>query len=29
MKGFKSKKDSSFFSAKLKLEQGKVVFDFN
>lgn len=28
MKGFKSKKGTSF-SAKLKLDQGKVVFDFN
>lgn len=28
MKGFKSKKGSTF-SAKLKLDQGKVVFDFN
>ncbi|MGX9134749.1 DNA topoisomerase 3 [Rummeliibacillus sp. JY-2-4R] len=28
MKGFKSKKGSSF-SAKLKLDQGKVIFDFN
>ncbi|WP_430308532.1 topoisomerase C-terminal repeat-containing protein [Rummeliibacillus pycnus] len=27
MKGFKSKKESSF-SAKLKLEKGEIVFEF-